>query len=100
LSEKTARSPLPRPRLPSERLVPYVCDFMQRVNIHVLLELPMHFFLGDSVGASDEGIRCLKSRLENDILVLVVQQVAHSFCRRGCFLCPDFTVSLTGSICR
>ena len=33
----------------SKRLIPYICDFMQRDNIHVLLEHHTHFPPADSV---------------------------------------------------
>ena len=54
----------------------YTCDFTQRDNIHVLLEYRMRFFFQEVLlgqAARVSGAPRLKSGLENDVLILIVQ---------------------------
>ena len=61
----------------SKPFVLYACDLMRRDSIHVLLEHRMHFFLSKRPCWNErrgyKGVSPWKSRLENDILIPVIQ---------------------------
>jgi len=73
LSEKTARSPPLKLRLPSKPPASYACDFM--IIYMYYSSIVCIFFQGILLGQAVRvsGAPHLKSRLENNVLILVVQ---------------------------